>query len=72
MKTMTVELYSNSGEKVAEFNNIESVTVFDKGYVKITYRDEDKIRIVESNLPFIYYDGVEDSEDYEEELAEKA
>ena len=57
MKTMTVELYSNSGNKVTEFENIEKVTVFDKGYLKIHYKDGDVVRIVETNLPFIYYDG---------------
>lgn len=62
MKTMTVELYSNSGNKVDEFENIQKVTVFDKGYLKIHYKDGKKIRIVETNLPFIYYDGVKDEE----------
>jgi hypothetical protein len=63
MKNMTVELYSNSGNKVAEFPNIEKVTVFDKGFIKIEYKEDGKTRIVESNLPFIYYDGVKGRED---------
>jgi len=62
MKTMMVELYSNSGNKVAEFKNIESVTVFDRGFIKIKYKDGDKICIIESNLPFIYYNGTKREE----------
>lgn len=61
MKTMTVEFF-NAGEKVATIENIEKVTVFDKGYIKVAYNDKDVVRIVESNLPFIYYDGVKGEE----------
>ena len=61
MKTMTVVLYSNSGDKINEIENIDRVTVFDN-YIRVHYRDGDKIRILETNLPFIYYDGVKNEE----------
>lgn len=63
MKNMIVELYSNSGNKVAEFENIQKVTIFDKGFIKIEYSEDGETRIVESNLPFIYYDGIKGKED---------
>lgn len=60
MKTKTIELYPNSGDLI-EIKKVISVTVFDiKGFVKIKFKEGGKIRIIETNMQFVYYDGVED------------
>lgn len=52
----TVEFYSPSGQRINTITNVERVTIF-QGYIRVTYREEKKIKVLESNLPFIYYDG---------------
>ena len=59
MKSMTVSFY-NGGAQVTEIKEVIKITVYDKGYIRVEYKDGDEIRIIESNLPFIYYDGVKD------------
>jgi len=54
----TVQLYSD-GKKIADIENVKDVVAFDKGYIRIHYKEGDEIRMVETNMPFIYYNGGE-------------
>ncbi len=51
----TIEFYQN-GQKVATFENVESLTTFSDGSFKVRYRESKKVKTVQSNLHYIYYD----------------
>lgn len=52
----TVQIFS-SGKMVAEFTDVEKVVLFSGNFVKIYYKENGKTRIVETNMPYIFYDG---------------
>jgi hypothetical protein len=56
-KVNIVELHS-AGVLVDSFYNVKQISIHD-GYIEIRYVDEDgRDRKVNTNLPYIYYDGV--------------
>jgi hypothetical protein len=56
----TVVVYTGNGVEVAKFNDVQRITLFDKNYVKIYYNENGKTHIVETNMSYIFYDGVKE------------
>jgi hypothetical protein len=56
----TVVVYAGNGAEVAKFNDVERITLFDKNYMKIYYKESGKTHIVETNMSYIFYDGMKE------------
>ena len=49
----TIEFY-NGGQKVRTVVDVETVITY-TDHVRVTYREEKKVKVISTTLPYIYY-----------------